>query len=99
MDRPTSPSTRPTAPISRRRMLSLLGGGVGAAAAAPLLDGCVVESGTASGTGSSSAANDVTGSFDWKKAKGTTLRILQTPHPYQQSFAPMLKEFTELTGV
>ena len=38
-------------------------------------------------------------SFDWKAAKGQTVRILQTPHPYQQSFQPLLQEFTTLTGI
>jgi multiple sugar transport system substrate-binding protein len=44
-------------------------------------------------------ANAVTGSFDWKKAKWATIKIPQTPHPYQQSFAPLLKEFSDLTGI
>jgi multiple sugar transport system substrate-binding protein len=84
---------------SRRNLLRMLGVSGAAAAAAPLLSGCVVESGGVSGSGGGSAADDVTGSFSWTKAKGTTIRILQTPHPYQQSFAPLLKEFTELTGI
>ena len=39
------------------------------------------------------------GGFDWKKASGSTINILQTPHPYQLSYQPLLKEFTELTGI
>lgn len=86
----------PLPDLTRRQLLRLLG----ASAAVPLVGGCVVESGSASsGTGHDSAANDVTGPFDWKREKGTTIRILQTPHPYQQTFAPLLKEFTELTGI
>ena len=44
-------------------------------------------------------SESVTGGFDWKKASGSTINILQTPHPYQLSYQPLLKEFTELTGI
>src|SRR4051794_27294962 len=92
-------SPHPTAAISRRNLLRMLGASGAAVAAAPLLAGCVVESGGSTGSGGGSAADEVTGAFSWTRAKGTTIRILQTPHPYQQSFAPLLKEFTELTGI
>lgn len=85
--------------VSRRTVLKGLGLGGGAAAAVPLLNSCVVVSAGSTGTGGGSAADEVNGPFDWRRAKGTTIRILQTNHPYQQAFAPMLKEFTELTGV
>ncbi|MGI8868053.1 MAG: ABC transporter substrate-binding protein [Mycobacteriales bacterium] len=88
-----------SAQISRRTALKRLGIGGATLAAAPLAAGCVVESGGASGGGGGSAANDVTGAFDWKRESGKTLRILQTPHPYQQTFSPLLKEFTRLTGI
>jgi multiple sugar transport system substrate-binding protein len=85
--------------VSRRSLLRGLGIGGAALAASPLLAGCVVESGGAGASGKASAADAVTGAFDWKKAKGTTIKILQTPHPYQQAFAPLLKEFSDLTGI
>ena len=44
-------------------------------------------------------ASDVTGGFDWRKASGQKIKVLQTPHTYQRSFEPILKDFTELTGV
>jgi len=89
----------PTSGLRRRTLLRGLGAAGVAAAAAPALTGCVVESAGSCGAGSGSAADEITGAFDWKRAKGTTIRILQTPHPYQKSFAPLLKEFTELTGI
>jgi multiple sugar transport system substrate-binding protein len=44
-------------------------------------------------------AGEVTGGFDWKRASGTTSNVLQTPHPYQRSYQPLIGEFTELTGI
>lgn len=38
-------------------------------------------------------AGEITGSFDCKKLSGQTVRLLQTPHPYQQSFQPLLKDW------
>ena len=83
---------------SRRDLLKSLGVAATGLAALPALNACGVGTG-GSDSKSGNGAGDVTGSFDWKKAKGTTIKLLQTPHPYQQSFAPMLKEFTELTGI
>lgn len=83
---------------NRRDALKGLGLAAAGLAAAPALAGCGIGTGGSS-SDSGNGANAVTGSFDWKKAKGTTIKILQTPHPYQQSFAPLLKEFTELTGI
>ncbi|MFC7619596.1 ABC transporter substrate-binding protein [Microlunatus sp. GCM10028923] len=70
--------------------------GLGAAAAAtPLLSAC----GIGGAPEAINGASAVSGGFDWKKASGTTLKLLQTPHPYQQAFQPLLKEFSELTGI
>jgi len=69
-------------------------GGV-AAATVPVLGAC----GVGGRTNAPNGADDVTGGFDWKKASGTTINILQTPHPYQKSYQPLFKEFTELTGI
>jgi len=82
---------------TRRDVLKMLGLGGTALAASPLLSACV---GTGGGTqAATNGANEVSGAFDWKKAQGAKLNILQTPHPYQQSFQPLLKEFGELTGI
>ncbi len=89
--------------MSRRQLLTAMGVGAGAITAAPLLSACVGTGGQAApGGGGGAAANGadaVTGAFDWKKASGTTLHILQTPHVYQQTYAPMFEEFTKLTGI
>ena len=78
----------------RRRNLLLAGLG---AASLPAQNAGGVGGSTADNSGD--AAGEVTGGFDWKKASGTKLKILQTPHPYQQSFQPLLKEFQDLTGI
>jgi len=85
--------------VTRRGLLKGLGLSGAALAASSALAGCVVESGGAAASGKGSAADAVTGGFDWKKASGKTIRILQTPHPYQQAFAPLLNDFTKLTGI
>ncbi|WP_227484869.1 extracellular solute-binding protein [Dermacoccus barathri] len=78
--------------FSRRDMLRAAGLGL---ASVPILGAC----GVGGGERHENGASAVTGSFDWKRAKGETLHILQTPHPYQQSFQPLLKEFEQLTGI
>ena len=78
---------------SRRNVLR----GLGAAATVPLVASCGL--GFPDSRRAPNGAAAITGAFDWKKAKGERIKILQTPHPYQQSFQPLLKEFTELTGI
>ncbi len=85
--------------VSRRSMLQALGLGAAGVAAAPLLASCGVGTGGSSGPAKENGAASVTGGFDWKKASGESIKLLQTPHPYQQSFQPLLKEFTALTGI
>lgn len=80
--------------LSRRSILQAAG--LGAAGLA--LGGCSAVTGGGGGA-QAPGPESVTGAFDWQKAKGTKLKILQTPHVYQQSFQPLLKEFTELTGI
>ncbi|WP_226345475.1 extracellular solute-binding protein [Agilicoccus flavus] len=87
--------TSPSRGFSRRDMLKAAGlVGLGSTVL-PSLSACGVGGGERHPNG----ASEITGSFDWKKLSGQTVRILQTPHPYQQSFQPLLKEFTELTGI
>ena len=76
-------------------MLAAMGLAGAAAASLPVLSACGVGGKASAPNG----AGDVTGGFDWRKASGSTLNILQTPHPYQLSYQPLLKEFTELTGI
>lgn len=81
--------------VSRRDVLRAAGlAGLGATLF-PGLAACGVGGGERHPNG----AAEVTGSFDWKRLSGQTVRLLQTPHPYQQSFQPLLKEFTDLTGI
>ncbi|MDJ0395737.1 extracellular solute-binding protein [Rhodococcus sp. G-MC3] len=76
-------------------MLRAMGLAGVAAASVPILSAC----GVGGGVDAVNGAGEVTGPFDWKAAQGTTLNILQTPHPYQQSFQPLLTEFEQLTGI
>ena len=88
--------------MSRRALLKSLGMTSAGLASVPLLSSCVGTGSTSGGNGGGgggSAADDVTGTFDWKAAEGESINILQTPHPYQQSFQPLLAEFTALTGI
>lgn len=81
--------------MDRRRFLQAAGL-TGLSIGAPsLISSCAI----APAVEAENGADEVTGSFDWRAAEGTTLRLLQTPHPYQQSFQPLLSEFTELTGI
>ena len=81
--------------FSRRDMLRAMGLAGVAAASVPILSSC----GVGGAVNAVNGAGEVTGPFDWKAAQGTTLNILQTPHPYQQSFQPLLAEFEQLTGI
>lgn len=76
-------------------MLRAMGLAGVAAASVPILSSC----GVGGGVNAVNGAGEVSGPFDWKAAQGTTLNILQTPHPYQQSFQPLLAEFEQLTGI
>lgn len=76
-------------------MLRAMGLAGVAAASVPILSSC----GVGGGVDAVNGAGEVTGSFDWQAMQGTTLNILQTPHPYQQSFQPLLSEFEQLTGI
>src|SRR4029079_9185785 len=81
--------------LSRRNMLAAMGLAGAAAVSLPVLSAC----GVGGKTNAPNGADAVSGGFDWKKASGSTINILQTPHPSQKSYQPLLKEFTELTGI
>lgn len=86
---------------TRRDMLRIMGMSGAALAATPLLASCGVGTGSTTPEAGSSAAADVTGSFDWKSQSGKTIRLLRTPHPYVSAFDSLnlYKDFTELTGI
>lgn len=79
----------------RRRFLA-----IGAAAAAtPLLTACGAGFGGGKADGDGSAADEVTGPFDWKRAKDRTVKALLNKHPYTDALIADLKAFTEKTGI
>ena len=78
---------------SRRRILQT-GAGAGAALAASRMEG-----NRRLAAAQDSAAADVTGEFDWKRAEGTTIRALLNVHPYADALKANLQAFTDLTGI
>ncbi|MGW1406170.1 ABC transporter substrate-binding protein [Streptomyces sp. NPDC002403] len=81
----------------RRRFLAI--GAATAASATPLLAACGAGFGGDKARNDGSAADDVTGPFDWKRAKGRTVRALLNKHPYTDALIADLKAFTEKTGI
>lgn len=81
----------------RRRCLAI--GAATAASATPLLTACGAGFGGDKARNDGSAADDVTGPFDWKRAKGRTVKALLNKHPYTDALIADLKAFTEKTGV
>ncbi|MDO0927707.1 extracellular solute-binding protein [Streptomyces sp. TG1A-8] len=79
----------------RRRFLAL----TGALTASPLLSACGAGFGGGGEQGGGPAADDVTGPFDWKREKGTTVRALLNKHPYTDALIADLKSFTDRTGI
>ncbi|CUW28501.1 ABC transporter substrate-binding protein [Streptomyces reticuli] len=80
----------------RRRFLAL----TGALSAAPLLSACGAGfGGGGQSEGDGSAADDVTGAFDWKREKGTTVKALLNKHPYTDALIADLTSFTDKTGI
>ncbi|MET9022866.1 extracellular solute-binding protein [Actinopolymorpha sp. NPDC004070] len=105
---PSEPST-PSAPSgsgasepagpTRRDILRLAGVGVGAGALGSAgLAGCGFGSPANNGA-KDSAAKKVSGGFDWKKHKGTTLRLLMNKHPYTDALKAHRGEFQDKTGI
>ncbi|SNR59560.1 carbohydrate ABC transporter substrate-binding protein, CUT1 family [Haloechinothrix alba] len=83
--------------ISRRGMLRIAGTAAAVAAGSPILQACGF--GGAGGQGGGSEADAVTGSFDWRKHEGTTVRLLMNKHPYTDALKANRKEFEEQTGI
>jgi multiple sugar transport system substrate-binding protein len=43
--------------------------------------------------------SDISGSFDWKRKEGATIRLLLNKHPYTDALLADLKSFKEKTGI
>jgi multiple sugar transport system substrate-binding protein len=86
------------AQVSRRDLLRMLGTGGAVAASAAALAACGIGTGGTT-PAQQNGANAVAGGFDWRKAQGQSISVLQTPHPYQVAFQPLLAEFSQLTGI
>lgn len=82
--------------FSRRRFLGASGLGLGLAAGAPLLEACGFGGAQKQ---SGQGASEIKGSFDWKKQKGKTVRLLMNKHPYTDALAAHLPAFQEKTGI
>ena len=78
-------------PVGRRTVLRAIGTG--------MLLGPLSTVACSAGGRHDNGAADISGGFDWRRAAGEKIKVLQTPHPYQRSFEPMLKDFHDLTGV
>lgn len=83
--------------LDRRDLLRIAGLGAALSAAAPLLSACGFGGGPADEDGS--AADDVTGAFDWKKHDGKTVKLLMNKHPYTDALKAHQAEFTTKTGI
>lgn len=79
----------------RRRFLAL----TAAASSVPLLSACGAGFGGGDSKSDGSAADDVTGSFDWRRHRGTTVKALLNKHPYTDALIAELGTFTEKTGI
>ena len=82
--------------LSRRGLLRAAGIGAAAVASSPLLAACGFGGG---GSSDGSAANDVTGKFNWKKYDGKTVRLLMNKHPYTDALKAHVPEFEKQTGI
>lgn len=85
--------------ISRAQFLKRAGLGVVALSGAPLAASCAGTGGSLSKGGSSGEANNISGSFNWKREKGKTIKLLLNKHPYQETLLKHLGAFKKLTGI
>jgi multiple sugar transport system substrate-binding protein len=73
--------------------------GAAALSGAQLLAACGAFGGGTGGNSGGSEADEVSGSFDWKREEGTTIRAILNKHPYTDALLPDLKTFTEKTRI
>lgn len=97
MDQQTGAPRDGHAGLSRRGFLRAGGVGLGLAAGVPALEACGFGGGSKKESGPGASA--VTGSFDWKKQKGKTIRLLMNKHPYTDALVKHLPEFQDKTGI
>ena len=89
-------------------LLAACGSDSGTAAASSSSTAAAASSGNLTAAQTTAAASSTAGAsisggkgFDWMQAKGKTLRMLRTPHPYVSAFdsAGLFKDFTAKTGI
>jgi multiple sugar transport system substrate-binding protein len=83
--------------ISRSQFLRKAGLSAAALSSTQLLASCAF--GGTGGQAGESEAKDITGSFDWKREEGATIRLLLNKHPYTDALLADLKSFKEKTGI
>ena len=71
----------PVSPWNRRNLLKALGIGAVGLGLPPALSACGIGTGSSSSADTANGANEVTGAFDWKKAKGATIKHPADPAP------------------
>lgn len=64
-----------------------------------LISGCAASSEPAATTSTSSAADSVTGAFDWKTYAGEEINIGFSAHPLSDALIQVIPEFEALTGI
>lgn len=89
-------SAKSVGAISRRRFLRTAGVGLGAAASVPLLGSCGFGGEQDKGR---SEGEEITGSFDWKKYDGKSIKLLLNKHPYTDALKKHLPAFERKTGI
>jgi len=82
--------------ISRRGLFRAAGLSAAMAAGSPLLQACGFGGSDRPGD---SAADEVTGGFDWRKHAGSTVRLLMNKHPYTEALKANRDEFRNRTGI
>ena len=83
--------------ISRSQFLRKAGLSAAALSSTQLLASCAF--GGTGGQAGESEAKDISGSFDWKREEGATIRLLLNKHPYTDALLADLKSFKEKTGI
>ncbi len=83
--------------ISRSQFLRKAGLSAAALSSTQLLASCAF--GGTGGQAGESEAKDISGSFDWKREEGATIRLLLNKHPYTDALLADLNSFKEKTGI
>jgi multiple sugar transport system substrate-binding protein len=94
----------PSRAVSRRNLLRAAMAAAGSVAAGQTLTSCGLVDGEASAvavtpTPRGDQANDVRGTFSWRRAAGTPLHLLLVDHPYTRALVDDIATFGALTGI